>query len=573
MAAPLYTTASGQLFHAGKILIATVGLPARGKTHLSHAIERYLRWLGVKTKVFSLGDYRRKMLGGADKIPKDYFKSGPKSPETEALRKEILNGLDEGVINFFDGGGQVVIYDANNGQQARRYAIREKFGKLGIHVMFLESICTDKSIVEANVRSVKLSSPDYVGWDPEKAVQDFYSRISGHEKFYEPIENPSFPYIKLINVGEQVVVNNIQGYLQSRIVFFLMNIHNRQRTIYFARAGEALIEHLYKADADLSSLGWDYSDELCNFLINLRKGAAARSIEKAQGETEAELAGRRDLPGAGPGEEGRPLEVWTSARRRSSHTAYPFAEKGYRVIERSQLSEMNPGVVDGMSAEEIIKRYPDEWEKKQKEPYSHRFPRAESYHDLSVRLEPIIFELERARSDVLIIGQSSVLRCLIAYYQGMQPHEIPSIQVREGELVEIRPEAYGVSTRIHNFWDPVARRQERDRAFECARQGCVDEDGEERVAETQAATDAEADQSDAVPNSQSQEEVDQVGRRGRTTVKMLGLGQGGGGEEGNWMHRRDSSSNTPEGIRADAAALRKLEQEMREAGIKESSTF
>ena len=73
------------------------------------------------------------------------------------------------------------------------------------------------------------------------------------------------------------------------------------------------------------------------------------------------------------------------------------------MIERSQLSEMNPGVVDGMSVEEIQKRYPDEWERKQKEvrslfplsvlgltdclsvqPYSHRFPRAESYHDLSV---------------------------------------------------------------------------------------------------------------------------------------------------------------------------------------------
>ncbi len=30
-------------------------------------------------------------------------------------------------------------------------------------------------------------------------------------------------------------VQNIHGYLQSRVVFFLMNIHNRFRTIYFAR--------------------------------------------------------------------------------------------------------------------------------------------------------------------------------------------------------------------------------------------------------------------------------------------------------------------------------------------------
>lgn len=131
---------------------------------------------------------------------------------------------------------------------------------------------------------------------------------------------------------------------------------------------------------------------------------------------------------------------------------------------------MNPGVVDGMSVNEIRGRFPDEWDKKLSEPYSHRFPRAESYHDLSVRLEPIIFELERAGDDVLIIGQSSVLRCLIAYLQGLKPNEIPSIQVHEGDLIEISPQAYGVKTRTHSFWDPVARRKERDAAYFSSRQ-------------------------------------------------------------------------------------------------------
>lgn len=76
MVAPLYTTASGLLFHAGKILVVTVGLPARGKTHICRALERYIRWAGIKTQVVSLGDYRRKTLGGAQKLPPDYFTFG-----------------------------------------------------------------------------------------------------------------------------------------------------------------------------------------------------------------------------------------------------------------------------------------------------------------------------------------------------------------------------------------------------------------------------------------------------------------------------------------------------------------
>ncbi|KAF9009284.1 hypothetical protein BDZ89DRAFT_532564 [Hymenopellis radicata] len=56
----------------------------------------------------------------------------------------------------------------------------------------------------------------------------------------------TWPYIRILNVGEKIMVNDINGYLQSRIVFF-MNIHNRYRTIYFARSGQSLIEHSYKA--------------------------------------------------------------------------------------------------------------------------------------------------------------------------------------------------------------------------------------------------------------------------------------------------------------------------------------
>jgi 6-phosphofructo-2-kinase/fructose-2,6-biphosphatase 4 len=31
--------------------------------------------MGVKTRVYSLGDYRRKVLGGAKNVPKDYYQN------------------------------------------------------------------------------------------------------------------------------------------------------------------------------------------------------------------------------------------------------------------------------------------------------------------------------------------------------------------------------------------------------------------------------------------------------------------------------------------------------------------
>ncbi|KAG2128723.1 6-phosphofructo-2-kinase-domain-containing protein [Suillus clintonianus] len=486
MAAPLYTTASGLLFHAGKILILTVGLPARGKTHISRALERYLRWMGVKTQVVSLGDYRRKTLGGTKKLPPDYFTLGEKSPETMAMRKRVSDGCEKLIEDFFEAGGQVVIYDANNGSRTTRQALAEKYDKQGIHVIILESVCDNKEIIETNIRNVKISSPDYRGWDPDKAVEDYYGRIRDREKSYETVEETNWPFIRIINVGEKIMVNNIRGYLQSRIVFFLMNIHNRPRMIYFARSGQSLIEHSYKADSDLSPAGWEYSERLKEFVVERR----AKSLEQR---------------GFDPND--RRLVIWTSTRRRAHHTAWPFLtptpsipqqlplvgshltvppqsavarnvvttdEAGeltetkhtagsslkVKVIEKTQMSEINPGVWDGLTPDQARKYYPEEWARFVKDPYAFRAPRAESYHDLSVRLEPVLIELEREKEDLLIIGHSSVIRCLLAYLIGLPASEIPAIEIARGDLLEVVPTSYGVHSQAFHFWDGPGRRGE-----------------------------------------------------------------------------------------------------------------
>ena len=62
---------------------------------------------------------------------------GEKSPETIALRKKTSDGCEKLIWDYFEAGGQVVIYDANNGTKAARQALAEKFDKSGIHVVML----------------------------------------------------------------------------------------------------------------------------------------------------------------------------------------------------------------------------------------------------------------------------------------------------------------------------------------------------------------------------------------------------------------------------------------------------
>ena len=91
-------------------------------------------------------------------------------------------------------------------------------------------------MIEANVRETKLLSPDYVGVSPDQAVADFRARIAHYETAYEPVDDPAASYVKLIDIGRQIVVNRIQGYLLSRLVDFLMNLHIVPRTICPVRA-------------------------------------------------------------------------------------------------------------------------------------------------------------------------------------------------------------------------------------------------------------------------------------------------------------------------------------------------
>lgn len=87
----------------------------------------------------------------------------------------------------------------------------EQFASKGVHVIFLESLCDKDDIITANIRSVKLSSPDYAGWDADRALDDYWKRIRDLEAVYETITADEGPFIKILNVGERIDVNRIEG--------------------------------------------------------------------------------------------------------------------------------------------------------------------------------------------------------------------------------------------------------------------------------------------------------------------------------------------------------------------------
>ncbi|XP_065029927.1 6-phosphofructo-2-kinase/fructose-2,6-bisphosphatase isoform X8 [Musa acuminata AAA Group] len=427
-----------------RLAIVLVGLPARGKTFTAAKLTRYLRWLGHETKHFNVGKYRRLKLGTNQSA--DFFRGD--NPEGLEARNEVAALAMDDMIAWMQEGGQVGIFDATNSTRNRRNMLM-KMAEGKCKIIFLETICNDKHIIERNIRLKIQQSPDYAEeLDFESGMRDFKERLANYEKVYEPVEEGS--YVKMIDMvsgqGGQIQVNNISGYLPGRIVFFLnypclgkmwlsrhtkhlllkslvqVNTHLTPRPILLTRHGESRdnVRGRIGGDAVLSEAGELYAKKLANFVEKRLKSERTASI-------------------------------WTSTLQRTILTASPIV--GFPKIQWRALEEINVGVCDGMTCEEIKKNMPDEYVSRKKDKLRYRYPRGESYLDVIQRLEPVIIELERQRAPVVVISHQAVLRALYAYFADRPLKEIPDIEVPLHTIIEIQMGVTGVQEKRYKLMD------------------------------------------------------------------------------------------------------------------------
>uniref|UniRef100_A0A8C8E7Q0 6-phosphofructo-2-kinase n=1 Tax=Otus sunia TaxID=257818 RepID=A0A8C8E7Q0_9STRI len=135
----------------------------------------------------------------------------------------------------------------------------------------------------------------------------------------------------------------------------------------------------------------------------------------------------------------RELKVWTSHMKRTIETAEAL---GVPYEQWKALNEIDAGVCEEMTYEEIQERYPKEFALRDQDKYRYRYPKGESYEDLVQRLEPVIMELER-QENVLVICHQAVMRCLLAYFLDKSADELPYLKCPLHTVLKLTPVAYG----------------------------------------------------------------------------------------------------------------------------------
>ncbi|KAJ2729088.1 6-phosphofructo-2-kinase [Coemansia sp. D1744] len=507
-----------------KLVVVMVGLPARGKSYIVKKLKRYLSWLGFQTKIFNVGD-RRRLAGSADEYEtagedlqrvgrKDSGEapcSGCSSPGADAqtaecaqcetrhssaffdpdnkkarqIREQVALEVFEDLLRWLQAGGQIAIHDATNSTIERRHALISRLKcETDVNLMFVESICTDRDIINRNIK-LKTHSPDYVGIDPEVAEADFRARLRNYERAYRSVgaaeEKLDVQYCKIIDVGKKVIAYNIQGFLESQVVFYLMNMNLEPRVIYITRHGESEDNAAGRigGDASLSANGSKYARALARFIDRRRLEFAVEVEEynrlvaqticstasstpgtcsEAEGAVspdsaadalrlEQSLLRRRVQPG---------FEVWTSMLKRTMETAEFFDAQRYRIKNIRSLNEIYAGKCEGMTYQEIAQKFPDEFEARQLDKFYYRYPGigGESYADVVMRLQQVIVELERIRHSVLLVTHRAMARTLLAYLMDIPTTHMPSMELPLGYIYACEPRPFGNFLRVWRY-DPL----------------------------------------------------------------------------------------------------------------------
>lgn len=432
-----------------KLIIIMVGLPATGKSFITNKLSRYLNYSMYYCKVFNVGNTRRQFAKEHNMKEQDSNFFDPDDEHSKMLRnKWALDTLDQLLEYLLNGPGSVGIFDATNSTKERRRMILKKIHERNkfIKVLFLESICSDKETVEKNIR-MKLLGPDYKGKDPESSLSDFKGRLSNYMKKYETIEDDeNVPYIKMIDIGKKIVSYDIQGFLASQTVYYLLNFNLAERQIWITRSGESEFNVSGKigGDSQLTKRGLKYARALARFMEEQRKlfneNQMKEHLKVCTQDTKHEFT---------------PTEffVWTSMKKRAMATACTFNDRHFDIKQMKMLDELSAGDFDGLTYEEILLRSPEEYEERLLDKLRYRYPGigGESYMDVINRLRPVITEIERITDNLLIVTHRVVARVLLGYFLNLSKDVITNLDVPLHSVYCLEPKPYGVSWYLYEY--------------------------------------------------------------------------------------------------------------------------
>jgi broad specificity phosphatase PhoE/predicted kinase len=379
---------------AKKLYIVMVGLPARGKTTIAAKLRHNLTRDLIRTRIFNNGDLRRRMIRENTSYA-EFF--DPENREGVALREKIGMINVERAQRYLRNGGDVAILDATHANAERRKLIR---AILSDHpLLFLECINDDWEILEASILR-KIDLPEFGHLDQEKAIQTFKQRIAYYESIYSPIHDEG-SFIKLDSLNNKILEEDIVAdvpYLEQLRDFLLTDM---VKNLFLIRHGETHfnLEDRIGGDSSLTEKGLTQARRLA-------KHFSSRRI---------------------------PL-IFTSQKRRTVETATPIQDMQSEcsIIQLAEFNEINSGICECLSYEEIKQGMPQVYQDRKKDKYNYVYPGGEGYATMEKRIERGIKKalyLSKPSDNIMIVGHRAANRMILSHFLFRRKEDVPFVYI------------------------------------------------------------------------------------------------------------------------------------------------
>jgi 6-phosphofructo-2-kinase / fructose-2,6-biphosphatase 3 len=286
------------------------------------------------------------------------------------------------------------------------------------HYLMIEFKCNEQSLTENIADTVEF----YKNLDSNTDwFKVFKGKMDSYLPKYQSCSPSEGPLICVNNsedaVHHSVTAKGVLGALQTSILGVLAAPVMRKQVFYFSRHGESEYNVLGRigGNADLSPRGQKYGERLT-----------------------------RHFGKAGTVANPKPRLIWTSELQRTIHTVQHIP--GVKTSLKD-LNEINAGICEGLTYEEIQERFPQEFAWRDQDKLKYRYPHGESYLDLLKRVDGVVQAL-LTKTDVLVVSHQAVLRTIMAYFLGSSHEEIPYINVPLHSLLIVRSFGYDYKVEI-----------------------------------------------------------------------------------------------------------------------------
>ena len=210
--------------------------------------------------------------------PAQFFKEFLSNPAS-CERRLYTEGLREHysiVEDFYKGGGHVMILNDDFPTRALRQEAASLFAPLVDNIMYVEVRRNTQVNLDLLKMQAEYSHRASRGMTGDAILDDFSSRVRQMEEVYEPLDptDPTVAYVRLLD-SSVLEAHRLTGFLQSRIVSFLMNLTQVKisHPIYFCRHGQSeynLLDRL-GGDPNLTERGRADAEALYEFVASVKE--------------------------------------------------------------------------------------------------------------------------------------------------------------------------------------------------------------------------------------------------------------------------------------------------------------